>query len=568
MTRLWAVLTGLALLFLAAPALAAPPPDCNNQNWLNEAPEVKPAPAGFVCDPMSSIQTSGITVRVVKDKAETDPITKEMAALLLKGAGAGVPKYKSLRPSLILKNITFVILNSPTRKDQAVAGLGLGDECVIYVFLKPSVKAQPAAQRAEDLPFVAAHEIVHCTQYWNFPAQFKVGQESRGWWTEGTADYLAHTAVENKSGVTRVFETYEDGSDTKPLTSEDYAAYVFFAWYGQQKGAAAIYPFIAAMPTSGTFEAQRKALLAQVGGAEALQGFATAFVEGTIKTPQGWTLPKPKLTTTTFTKSDEKSFSAKPFAILRGSLAAKGGEYDLTATTSAKPDARFKDGDKPWGPAPAKLGAGCDGDGGLDYALMTTGSGNATLKVKAAKEQDGDGEDKCQKKPKPSVCKALSATKDACLIGTWKVNEAAIEQMLNKELNHPSPHVVAEGGAVLKLAAAGQSSMTFDEFRIVSGARPSDGFRALYIVEVDGAATGGWSTAGGQMRMCPISNTVKFDTQISIFLPTGTVKTNNTFSGSQGGFDFSYTCTGSTLVLRSAAGGGGAPQAWVYDKVK
>lgn len=550
-------------------ARAAPPPDCDSPAWKAAAPGLVEGLPGFKCKTLESALVSGASVRVVADAALDHPLVAEMAPQILQAAQKALPKYRGYRPSLLLRNVTFLIVAAPDRTDEAVASLGLANECVVFVFITKKVEARSPADRAMATPFTAAHELVHCTQYWNFAAQMMVPFDDRSWWSEATADYLASSVIDDKKGITGQANNFIFKSQTTALTSLDYDAYTFFAWLGGQKGVASTYGFMAAMPTGGGIAAQRAALVAQAGGAEGLQGFATRFVEGAIKAPAGWALPKPDLQPTAFAASGEHAFTAEPFTLMRGALTFKDGEYGLTAKTSTKPDARFRDGDAPWGPAPAKVGSTCAGEAGLAYALFPVAAAKTTLTVKANRTGDDSG-DHCKKTPpKPPACTPLPQ-RDACLTGKWTVDGDQLTDLLDAGLRKAGAYstkdgVGWDGDAGLNFAADGLTAATFTAFELQA---PGHNPASYSVISTDGALSGGWSTGGGTLRTCPTANTVTVQTDVTVFMPTGPVKTSTTFTGDGGPQDFSYSCSGNTLTLKPKDGTTlhGVPLVWVYHR--
>lgn len=559
-----------------AAALAAPAPDCDSQAWKAAAAGLLEDLPGFKCKTLESGAVSGVNVRVVADAALNDPLVAEMAPQIMQAAQKALPKYKGYRPSLQLRNITFLIVSAPDRPDEAVANLGLADECTIFVFITKKVAALSPASRAIGTPFTAAHELVHCTQYWNFKPQMLVPFDERGWWSEATADYLASSVIDDKKGVSELAINFAYRSETNALTSMSYDAYPLFAWLGGVKGVANTYSFMAAMPIGGGIKAQRAALVAQAGGVEGLQGFATGFVEGTLKAPAGWALPKPELKTTPFAASGEKTFTTEPFTLMRGALTFQTGEFSLSAKTSTKPDARFKDGETAWGPAPPKVGSTCQGDTGLLYALFPIVEGKTTLTVKATKTgEDEGGEDKCEKKPpKPvAACQPLPQ-RDACLSGVWTVDGDKLTEMLDLALRKMGVYTAKDGSGwdgdgLLNFAANGLGVMTFKSFELDTHSRSPT---AIHITTVNGSLSGGWSTSAGTMRYCPTANTVTIRTDVTLFMfangKVNKIENSTTVTGGSEVQDFTYTCDAHTLMLKPKSGTTleGAPLVWYYHR--
>lgn len=580
-----AVMVGLSALAAAfgfngwppAAALAAPLADCNGQAWKASVPGLVEGLPGFKCKTLQSGAVSGVNVRVVADEALGSPLVAEMAPQIMQAAQKALPKYKGYRPSLLLRNVTFIIVSAPDRTDEAVANPALGEECVVFVFITKKLEARPVADRALGTPFTAAHELVHCTQYWNFKPQMLVDFDDRSWWSEAAADYLASTVIDDQKGVTEQANNFIYKSPGTPLTSLGYDAYTFFAWLGGVKGPANTYAFMAAMPAGGGIKAQRAALLAQAGGAAAMQDFATAFVDGTIKAPAGWALPKPDLKVTTVADSGDRTFVTDGFTLLRGGLKFAKGAYELSAKTAPAPEARWSDADGAWGPAPKTIGKTCDGEAaGLRYALFATGEGKATVTLKVNKAGDGkEGEDdKCKKQPAPvSSCSPLPQ-KDICLVGNWTADGDKMTDMLDKVLRAMNVYGAKDGSgwdgdAFLNFLAPGTGSMLFKGFEVDTHSHSPT---SIIITTVDGKLSGGWSTSAGTMRFCPTANTVTIRSDVTLFLfadgKVNKVESSTTVPGGSEVQDFTYTCDAHTLMLKPKSGMAlnGVPLVWYYTR--
>lgn len=559
-------------------ASAAPLADCNGQAWKAAVPGLVEGLPGFKCKTLQSGPVSGVNVRVVADEALSHPLVAEMAPQIMQAAQKALPKYKGYRPSLALKNVTFIIVSAPDRTDEAVANPALAEECVVFVFITKKLEARPVADRALGTPFTAAHELVHCTQYWNFKPQMMVDFNDRSWWSEAAADYLASTVIDDQKGIKEQATNFAYKSSTTPLTSLSYDAYTFFAWLGGVKGPANTYSFMAAMPAGGGTKAQRAALLAQAGGPTAMQDFATAFVDGTIKAPAGWALPRPELTVATISGSADKTFTADGFTLLRGGLKFAKGEYELSAKTAPTPEARWSEADGAWGPAPKTIGKTCEGaEAGLRYALFVTGEGKATLTLKVKKSGEGqEGEDdKCKKEPpKPAAACSPLPQKDVCLAGKWTADGDKMTDMLDKILRAMDVYGAKDGSgwdgdAYLNFLNGGTGSMDFQAFELDTHSHSPT---AIYITTVNGKLSGGWSTSGGTMRFCPTANTVTIRTDVTLFLyADGAVKkveNSTTVPGGSDMQDFTYTCDAHTLMLKPKSGMAlnGVPLVWYYKR--
>jgi hypothetical protein len=549
------------VLLLAAPVFAAPVP-CTDPAWLASAAKFYDFLTGMTCDDLGSVQASGVTLRVVEDDQHklSDSDAADFKALTLSSAQAALSKYKALSPWLTYQNVTFVLSPSVFGYSLAAADLGLGTECLVTVLTEAQSLKDPVLRQTA-LPAAIAHELVHCVQHWNMPQQLVVKKDFRAWWSEGAADLLSHTVFENKAGVMELAGTFEAQSTT-PLTRLDYPGYVFFAWYAQKKGdPGAVFTLMTKMPTSGDEQTQRATLLANVGQ-ENLQVFARAYVDGTIATPQGWTLPKPMLPQTTFSGDDTRTQTGATFGVTRGQLVFQDGEYTLTASSTGTPDVKYKSGGGAWGSPPATAG-GCPDP--VVYAGFSTGTADPKLTFTAKKLEQPMTMD-CQAPPVVG-CQALGE-KDPCLAGNWVLDATAAEQLVNAALGgDPNPKAVINGDSVVQLTTAdGGAHLAYSDFDLVVG---EDDPASLYETTLHGAIDGDWSTSGGVFRVCPSSDTVVLDTSVQLFLGTDNPKAEASFTGAEVR-DLDYTCSGDTLTLKgkgqASTTANGAPLIWVYKR--
>ena len=157
--------------------------------------------------------------------------------------------------------------------------------CVIL--LASSLLDAPSVEQVQQ---VVAHEVFHCFEYVNFA--FNQGDiQSLKWWVEGTAVYFSNVAYPSANEEWRWIKALDALIGYKPLTSWGYATCIFFQYLGFIVGNDEILKLVASLPMEGSEGQQQEALKAFPGFEEYFQGFAQAYMDGSIEDTSGELIP-------------------------------------------------------------------------------------------------------------------------------------------------------------------------------------------------------------------------------------------------------------------------------------
>jgi hypothetical protein len=532
--------------------------DCTDSSWISHATIFDGDLAGFKCADAGLTAVSGVQLHVMQDSEHPEPDAAAISSLVVSSAKAALDKYRSVGSAIAFHDVNVVL--SPYQGEdgvQAGATSDLQNECLVVVFTGgPSVK--DLTTRAKELPNNIAHELFHCVQYWNDAQQVKA--DGFKWWAEGSAEAMSQLVFDNQEHYKTRTEDFE--ASPLPLTKQVYPPYVFFAWLLQDRGPAAIFPFMAAMPTGSGEEVQQAALLSQVPP-EQLNRFAEAFVDGRIQTPQGWMLPAPPSAyrVQTFKVGGPDTLSwpvptptdgglggpeSLPFSVQWGEARFEGGVYALTAQDDLTPLSHFSQVPGVWGDKPTRVGAPCGNPSPLRFAAFNNQSSPVHFVLQAKRDA--------------SVVSGPLPDHDACLAGSWVLDATAVENRVNAAVGDPNPPAVVNGDVSLAMPSDGKALVyKFSDYDM--GVGFDSPAATLIDLAITGQVNGSWSSSNAShtLRMCPDSSTVVAKTTVQVFTPQGTVESVTSLTSSDL-IDTSYTCTPTQLTLTvpgQAAGSGG-----------
>ena len=528
------IFSALMLFGGTAQATCTPNPD---------VAKLYPALAKSDCKLVDTQQFGNVAIQTYQDSLMPEASAKVFRAAIAEAGVKSMASFSKLKPGIQYHALQFVI--SPKADIGGVAavpqvvGVSNSDICIITINGDINSLNMEGGGKAVDFPALfgetfkntIAHEVGHCFQNWNFPAQSKLS--SAHWWDEGTVMYLAGTLYPFATpSQARVVKEFDKLSATTPLTQLDYQTYVFFSWLGQKRGAKAMFDFMAAMPKANGEMAQRNALLAYLSPEE-MQKFAYDYVDGKIKGPKMDVIGKPDLgQMQLISGSTEKKFTSKPFTIMRGQFTIKDGDYEVSTSSSAKPETAYSHTAFAWGAMDKEVEAACSSPPVYQYAAFVTGSKDLTenLKTKLLKSN--------------KECKACSdlGQRDKCVIGRWIMDDESLASFLQLAWDNQTGPLIT-GDAIFEFLGNGQMKLTFQKLKIVVFYKVSQS-----TVIVNGIQSGTWSSTSGTMRSCPVSNTVMLDTTVRVFAPID-ITTKHMIPGQAETTDFQYQCKGNTMTL-------------------
>ena len=176
--------------------------------------------------------------------------------------------------------------------------------------------------------------------------------------------------------------------------------------------------------------------------------------------------------------------------------------------------------------------------------------------------------------PPAAVCPVLPEH-DACLMGQWRLDQGALETLVNTEgQNDFNPPAVVDGDAVFSFFGDGQSTLAFTDMELRFGTDRK--VVALYDLTVSGTTKGGWSTGpvtgGGwrDLQSCAPGNSVKVSVAVQVFTGGQTVK-SSTSEAFGDAAPLRYQCSADQLILKYRdidTGANGVPIKWVLHRIK
>jgi len=136
-----------------------------------------------------------------------------------------------------------------------------------------------------------AHELGHCFQQENFPAQNEVNNEYIRWREEGLAEYLSNVAYPSNNSEWGRMITLTGTELHTSLLDRAYDNTAFFQFLANRRGNGGVFDVVRSLPSSGGKSQQEKALAAVSGMTEIFHDYAKALTEGNIEDTGGGTLP-------------------------------------------------------------------------------------------------------------------------------------------------------------------------------------------------------------------------------------------------------------------------------------
>jgi hypothetical protein len=278
----------------------------------------------------------------------------------------------------------------------------------------------------EDLQYTTAHEIFHCVQYASLRPQQMWSRAL--WWIEGSADLFAAMVVADKNASwDRAPEFRAAVEAQRPLYAMDYEAAVFFYWYYQHNGAAALMPFLRSMATSSSDSAQRSAIRTRLND-DAFIDFAKAFDDGQIRYPDGEALDfgaKIDGIRWAINTTSTQRATLKPFVIMPGWTDYQCGLWGNRISPDRVNLAVREEDSTDWNNWPAETD--CRERGSIRYrtVAMHSGDTNAALSLRAERRIA------CEN------CLDEESVIDMCLVGSWEQTGGGPWEWLKDTVNMP-----------------------------------------------------------------------------------------------------------------------------------
>ena len=481
---------GFSLLFLA-PAEAAFL-DCTTPEFATG----KMGRAEFVCAPIRevSVEAFGRTVQIRTLRWQGDDTGLPYEPLVIEAAETTLAWLDGYRETYGLKvqDLTFVfanvVLTDPGNPLADAQGWDPQD-CVIRLNVAVA-DTQGAGDVLQDFRNSIAHEVFHCIQGATWPAQANQDNATKRWWSEGTAQFIAHWIYPNPADLEDRAETFANEVQATPLhkTGGGGGSVVFFAWLASGK----VYPildFIAAMPTVPGEAAQRQALLERVPS-YLLAEFPRDWVDGAIKMPDGYTFEKPKpLDSQDVNASGPLVMDAVPLTMFLQDVVYIGGTYMITG--HGEPDISYRrKGSKPgdWsGIGLINVDQDCQGDTTLRFAGMGFGTGSEPVTLEAMKFPGCD------------ACIKLGE-RNSCLNGTWVADQGDLSRVIYEMMPGSVDNVEVAGTFAVKFDPDGKAVFGFNKLRLKL--TYADKGVSATAIDIAGTVDNTWTTGEQRLQMC------------------------------------------------------------------
>jgi hypothetical protein len=492
MRALW---SAVALALLAGPALADFQ-DCTTPEFAKSFL----GDAQFKCEEISTrdVEAMGRTVhmRSLREKNDTrglqyEPIVMNAAETTL----AWLTPFAESK-GLKIQDITFVFPQTELHDQVHAYGRTRIDasspDCVVSIFTHSFDVAADAP--LDKLSNTVAHELFHCIQTLTWPTKKAEGRDWE-WWSEGSAQFIAHWIFEEPSDLAERGKAFATASRSLPLYkgSAFGEEVVLMAWITRGEKIGKLFDFIASMPDIEGAEAQRDALLKFVGAA-GLADFARAYLNGAVAMPSGTAFVPPKQTLSSeVISSKELALQVTPFTVFSHDVSFMGGKY--YGTTSGSPDLEYKEAPTPdadWKiPMMLSIEQGCDADQTLRFGGMATGlGGDETYTLSITKE------------PGCEDC-AVTDTRNSCLTGTWIADAGDLADMVEGMQPEQLSGAKVDGKFAVKFDNTGKAMFGFYKFRLTG--KPAIAGAPKFSVDIGGTIDNLWSTGGKHLQMCFVS---------------------------------------------------------------
>ncbi len=436
--------------------------------------------------------------------------------------------------------------------NQGLADSAARGECVMIVF--------PANTGERGLDFTTAHEFFHCVQ---FATVFNVMQSDQpnDWWVESSAEWFANLAIPRTGNSDGFVAAFDALSPDHALTHEDgdnryaYGNSVFFAWFGETRGYAAIADFMRAMPSSGGADAEKTALAGQVSASQ-FQAFVQAYLDKEITWPGGRAIPlNPRYGASIIWVEDNQieETEADQLVLHRTELVFTCGTWKIELSAEQGEWAVSQEPGE-WGSLPATIKVPVSQE--RRYRLGAMGSGGDGFHVTiAATREDQEGGCLCNEPTEETIARL-----DQCLVGRWELVEGGMNEWLDRQINTINQasgdfdHYESKTAASNRILTIRRDGLF--EYRSVPYTRSEravrDGEVTTSYVEAYQAGSGTWSTRGDRLRACVMGNSSSANADIEssdggtlqIDLTRGYMGDHIT-SGS-----YAYSCSKTELVLQ------------------
>ncbi len=403
---------------------------------------------------------------------------------------------------------------------------------------------------------LAAHEVFHCVQWFNFATQIP-GRDDNDWIGEGTAEYFSsevYPCANNEHGFSSGYAADTD------IVEQSYETAVFFHHLANVSGIgeAGVLDLMR-QQSGGSRSAQRRELAGFAGMDGMFHEFGKDYVDNDIPDCGGlMPVQARKGELQVIEDEGEVEISAETLMLARYQVKLKKGKkYQISRLNeqgSGRLSWRRDDNPSSWAEVPEEIEIPCD-ESETHYIVATTTAEDGepyemTLRFKA---EEGEGK----------RCCVDTGEQDRCVVGTWRADDQAMAQWLS---------------SVFAQMSSGPSSIRLNNFEadarftadrmgavrgIINDARGAGEMRqpkpgggttvTQFTIEGGGASLSRWSTEGNRtLHLCPRESDVGFLMTMTgefgtFSMPVGPPPGGEGEDG--GGVEFAYQCSANQITI-------------------
>lgn len=434
-----------------------------------------------------------------------------------------------------------------------------GEACPVLIY--------PAARTfsPEGIKQLIAHELFHCFQKENFPAQTAAGSHppspSGLWWLEGTAEFFSnyvYPTVDLEYG--HHVGPYLPGN---AMTDQGmgYGNVHFFQSLFNHHGVRAVLDFMGHMPTSESAN-QNEALNSVSEIHSVFHKFAEEIAAHSVRDSSGsiGNTPRPEVTQLADLANTDAT-QERELVFLRQTVMPyhlkfpKKGTYRLQWVLPEGARGSYRRvGENTWATLPENFDSACEEDSNLEILISmvdsSVGMESAQLYVDRTEKTD-------------CPCEPVGRPTDSCLFGRWQVDHSTILAMMNRQIRGPSgaQAISSDGVFVIELNEAGEMRWILAPWKTVVKAPLTSGVEMIMEQIYNGMTLSRYTN--GEGKIC--SQITEANLSITKIVTIGGRSTTTTSTlGSAAPGNFTYTCTRNTLTYHQPVDGPAAGMIFEY----
>ena len=530
--------------------------DCKGGAFLQPVHDYMPK---FACVEISRGTAAGRPVRFLWDGTDQTfgaSLSSALPAIPVARAAMddALPKWQAVTP--LQTAAVTIILGSSVKPIESGFGKGFrgvqispieattdARECIVMLDMQAILASSGVMSVERDLAFVVTHEFAHCVQRWNFGD--RMYGEKNGWWVEGIASVLASVAVPDSTIQFDHSTGFLEKIKTTSLMDMDYEDVLFWQWVWNTSPAQ-VFDFMRALPkgAGGTAEQRARALRQVIGEPSKFAEFAQKLVDNEIpNVAGGHPGPLKPGDEITVTGTTNVVLPGPPFSVQYRPVVFRQGQYlsQLTGNPMASAKGVKAAGEDGWErDFPMQVGSNvCDEESRFAAVSMRLSKDDDEAAVDARKTGE------CGKKFAFDGPKVV----DACLVGTWRVDNEARGGLLASWLDKGG-RVMGTGGKLLFTFEDDNTALVQAEGFSADIATPKGDRGPATSVHVagTGADSGEWSAKDGTLQYRAAGGTLSLDIGVTVEGMSFSVPMTSVL----GDGNWTYTCTPAVVEMSYA----------------